>query len=442
MRNKVLIITYYWPPAAGPGVQRWLKFSKYLPEFDWQPYIATTENGSYPAIDESLLEEVSEDIEVERIKTLEPHQWYNLIRGKSSKTVEEGMSTIKDSQNPIEMIANRIRSLFFVPDARMGWNLRALPKIRKIIRDEKIDTIITTGPPHSTHLMGYRLKKKFALKWIADLRDPWTTMYYNAYLKMPEYSKRKDRRLENKVIRFADAITVVGPGMKEEFIDRNSNVFVIYNGYDDADVEFLNTESDQLAKKDSEYFRLSYVGNFKIGQDHDALWQAISELVSADEEFGQYFRLEFTGNVNQYTRENLIKHNLEHNVVFHGYLPHRMAMRKMRQAQMVLFITSNTKGNQKLVTGKIFEYLASATPIFAIGHPSGDAAEILQECQRESIMDFNQKTTYKKRLSSLFSDWFNNRNLPEKVYDNTHQRYSRRNQTAEIASILNNLSSN
>jgi len=207
--KKVLVITYYWPPASGPGVQRFLKFVKYFSSFGVHATILTVKNGSYPSVDASLLEDIPSEIITYKTKSIEPFAVYNMLRGKKGNSVEVGMGNIKNTTSLFGKISRYIRSNFFIPDARVGWNSYATKEAIRICKSDAIDTIITTGPPHSTHLIGMYLKKHVdGIKWIADLRDPWTSIYYEKYLKRSDKSATRNQELENRVLSMADQIVV------------------------------------------------------------------------------------------------------------------------------------------------------------------------------------------------------------------------------------------
>ncbi|MBN4052021.1 glycosyltransferase, partial [Cytophagaceae bacterium AH-315-L13] len=286
--QKVLIFTYYWPPASGPGVQRFLKFAKYFPENGWEPIVIAPKNGSYPYYDETLLNDIPSNVEIHHTKTLEPFTLYNFLRGAKGKSVPVAMTGIKDSSSPLQKISKYIRANYFIPDARIGWNKYAIKKANEIISNTEINAIITTGPPQSTHLIGLHLTKIHNLPWIADFRDPWTTVYYNKFLPRTESSKRKDKNLENTILQNADIVTTVSPGIKKEFEDRAKRAEVIYNGFDENDI--YSGELTPTTK-----FKLAYIGNYKPNQDVEALWQAIKELKEEMSDFDRNFNLSFTG---------------------------------------------------------------------------------------------------------------------------------------------------
>ena len=432
--KSVLILTYYWPPAGGPGVQRWLKFAKYLEEFGWKAHILTVRDGTYSALDEQLLKEVPEGIPVYKTKSRDPFRIYNILKGKKSGSVSVALININKEKSLVDRLSMYIRSNCCIPDARKGWIPFAYKEAMKIISDKNIDMIVTTGPPHSTHLAGLKIKRKIGIKWLADLRDPWTTVYYNDMLPRTEATKRKDKKYEDDVLGNADVLTVVSPGMKKEFSDRNPHIEVVLNGFDLADME-----PSGIAGGSDGRFRLTYTGNFKPNQHVPLIWDAISELIAEDEGFRKNFVLSFVGNVDAtvpgYFSEKALSENLE----LISYVPHAEVTRLMAESDLLLFVIPQSLNNKLIITGKLFEYLASGTPVLSVGPVDGDAALILKDTGRDKMIDYLDKETFKQRLYQLYRDWKeNNSNLPQmdvRMLD----KYSRRSSASNIAEIMKEL---
>ena len=416
--RKLLIITYYWPPASGPGVQRFLKMAKYFPEFGWQPFILTTEDGTYPSTDYSLLDDVSDQTTVYRTRPKESFGLYNKITGKKGKNVSVGFIGM-DNRNPIQKLALYIRANYFVPDARMGWNKTALPKAEEIIEKEGIDTIITTGPPQSTHLLGLQLKKKYGVRWVADFRDPWVNVYYNKIFPRTKRTISKDQRLENDVLRWADAVTVVSPGLKREFEDRAREIKVVYNGYDSADFK-------SLQKERSDDFVISYIGNFKSNQDVPVFWQTLSDLTFNKKEERERLRIRLTGNIHPTILDTIDQFGLTPNLELNPFVSHDEAVDQMINSDRLLFIIPKVEDNELILTGKLFEYLASETQMISIGPEKGDAAEILRTCKRIPMMDYADMNTMRERI---FRNRVNGVSEDYKVY-------TRKNQAKAMVELL------
>lgn len=426
--KKVLIITYYWPPASSPGVQRFLKFCKYLHEFGWEPYILTVKNGSYPSHDESLLKDVPEGIKVFRTKTREPFEIYNKLTGKKGKSISVGLIDM-ESTSFIKRLAMYIRANFFIPDARKGWNRFAKKEAKKIIKQEGIDTVVTTGPPHSTHLVGLYLKKHTGIPWLADLRDPWTNVYYNEYFPRTKKTCRKDKKLEDQVLQTADHVTVVSPGLKKEFEGRTQNISVIYNGFDEQDV----CEKGQLK---TDRFTLAFIGNFIPTENISAIWKAIMELKSEIMGFSDFFRLCLTGNIDGGVIQSLERYTIADLAIVRSYVDHDEATKMMAEANMLLFVVPRSKNNKLIITGKLFEYIASGTPILSIGPVNGDASKILEETGRDKMAPFNGKNAIKMTILKYYKKWLSSKHKAYKHEKGNLEVYTRRALTGRLSELL------
>jgi len=282
--KKVLIVTYYWPPSSGPGVQRWLKFVKYLSRLGYMPIVFTVKKASVPNLDYTLENDVPENTVVHKSRAYEPDELYYMLSGNKGKKPEVGLGELKNIDSPIKKLAKYVRSNIFIPDAKIGWYLGNRKRLLRLVRKEKIETIITTGPPHSTHLFGEYVKRKTSIKWIADFRDPWSGLYYEKMLNRTKRSKQRNLNLERKVLENADHVIVVSRGIKEEFKDFENKIEIIYNGYDEDDLIGLHAE---VTKK----FELTYTGNYKANQNLESLWSVIAELSSENPQFRDLFHI-------------------------------------------------------------------------------------------------------------------------------------------------------
>ena len=424
MSKKVIIFTYYFPPAGGVAVQRFLKFSKFLPEFGWEPIIVTVNNGSYPYYDKSLLKEISPSLRVYRTKTFEPFELYNLLRGKKGKAMPVVSVGSHQKRSVFQKISEYVRANFFVPDARVGWVSYAVNQAEEILKNEKIDAIITTGPPHSTHLIGLQLKQKYGVKWLADFRDPWTGIFYNNLLPRTEDTKQKDKALETKVLQTADYVTVISPGMKQEFEARAKKIDVLFNGFDEDDFSKLITSEASAAP-----FTIRYVGNLMASQNVEALWKVIAGLNTP-------VKLEFIGRVDAAVKTSIEANGIAGIVSYLDFVDHKKAIALMQQADMVLFVIPDVKDGALILTGKLFEYLASGTEMLSIGPVNGNAAEILKQTGRKPIIAVADGEELKKQLESAIN-YYNQMNGAYKYKPGKEQVFSRRNQTSLLAEKLN-----
>lgn len=430
--KRVLIFTYYWPPAGGPGVQRFLKFARYLREFGWEPVVVSPKEGSWPYRDDSLLEDVPDGMQVIHTGTREPFALYNKLSGKKGKEVSVAMIGYKESKSPVQSFAKWVRANFFIPDARVGWKPYAVKAGLRYIKSTGADAIITTGPPHSAHLVGLEIQRKTGLPWLADFRDPWTTVYYNAFFKRGPRAMKKDQKLEDSVLQKADHTVVISHGMQDEFADRAKASSVIPNGYDEADMYRGEAIQD-------EFFRLCYIGNMKPNQHVPALWNAAAELVKSNEEFARDFRFHFTGSLDPSIPAALQNLGISDSLISDGFVSHQEATRRMFQAGMLLFIIPDSADNHRIVTGKIFEYIASGTRIFPIGPVSGDASRILSGVGGGQMMDYQDETAMKNQLLASWQEWKSGDRYPLKATSKDYMQYSRRALTGKLAGLLDNI---
>lgn len=430
-KKKVLIFTYYWPPAGGVAVQRFLKFSKFLQEFGWEPIVITVNDGSYPFKDESLLKDVTPGMQVYHTNTFEPFEIYNLLQGKRGKSMPTVSVSADKQRTFFQRITEYIRANYFIPDARKGWKPYAVKEANRIMTSQKIDAIITTGPPHSTHLIGLHLKHQHNVKWLADLRDPWTKNLINDFLPRTSSTIEKDKALEDRVLKNADAVTVISEGMAKDFKGRAVNLHVVYNGFDEADFEVLPLTTPG-------FFTMRHVGNMLISMNVPELWQAISELRNEDTEFKKHFLLEIVGDAHVLPRAEFIKYGIADCVRDLGYVNHSKAIGYMKGADCLLFLVSNVPNSEVLMSGKIFEYLASGSRVLGIGPVTGNAAKLLKQCNRDEMIAFEDKEKMKAVLHQYFKKWLTSRQKFEYT-GNEHLIYSRRQQCGVLAQILDNV---
>lgn len=427
--KKVLIITYYWVPAGGVAVQRFLKFTKYLRDYGWEPIILTVKDGSYAYTDPNLESQVPEGVQVFRTNTFEPFEIYNLLRGQKGKNVPLAVVTAS-KKSLFQRLSGYIRANFFLPDARVGWKSYAIKKAAEIISSQKIDAVITTGPPHSTHLIGQALKAKYKLPWIADFRDPWTEIFNNQYLPFTEASKAKDKKMESSVLRDCDVAVMIGEGMKDVFpAEFRPKMQVITNGYDEGDF-------DRGLKPQTDKFRMRYVGNLFSNQNVAALWKAIAELRAENSEFKTDFELELIGKADSAISESITANGLDNCTKYVSFIPHQEAIARMQTSSLLLSVIPEVANNKLIITGKIFEYMGAGRPIFLIGPTDCDAAVVVADSQSGSIHDYKEKDKMKASLLHYYQ-LYQSGNKSES--GNNIEAYSRKQLTGKLASILNRL---
>jgi hypothetical protein len=430
-QNKVLIITYYWPPAGGPGVQRWLKFVKYLPDFGFQPIVYIPENPSYPIIDEKLLSEVSNETIILTNKIVEPYQWASFLSKNKTKKISSGIIPNKKKQTILDQLLLWIRGNIFIPDARVLWVKPSVKYLEKYLSENGITTIITSGPPHSLHLIGLELKKKLNVKWVADFRDPWTTIGYHKEMKLSEYAANKHKQLEFKVLNTADLILVTSPSTRAEFKKITSKpIEVITNGYDEEKI------GNQIVDKK---FSLAHIGSFLSERNPRILWESISELIRENPLFASHFQLKLIGAVSQEVLDAIALFQLQNYVVNLGYISHDEAIAHQKKSQVLLLIEINSEDTKSIIPGKLFEYMVSERPIIGIGPKGSDFAEIITDTNTGIFVDYSEKDKLKSYIANYFS-LFLEGNLKSSAVG--LQKYSRKNLTEKLATLLNRKQNN
>jgi glycosyltransferase involved in cell wall biosynthesis len=416
--NKALIITYYWSPSGGAGVQRWLKFAKYLPEFGWEPVILTVEPNcaTYPVIDNSLEKEVPDNVKVHRAAATD---WFRFYSSDKSKTPSAGFAS-NHSNSLKSKISRFVRGNFFIPDPRRGWNKFAYAKACETIEKEKINIVITTSPPHSTQLIGLKLKKRFkGLKWLADLRDPWTDIYYYDMFYPTLISKKIDSFYEKSTLKNADKIICVGNLLKKLFVSKvpetEIKTEVITNGFDESDFE--NVTIDKPSK-----FTITYVGTLSEKYRLDGFLGAISSLNRND------ILLRFVGKIPEIIQAQIIKSAEGKTVEFIDYVAHDKAISYIVNSSVLLLIIPEAIDNKLIITGKLFEYIASQKPILCIGPTDGEVFEITSKFNCGDCFDYSDK----ENIALFISDKINNPNFS----GGNISEFSRRNLTKKLAILF------
>lgn len=422
---KVLIITYYWPPAGGPGVQRWLKFVKYLPDFGIEPIVYIPENPTYPLIDEGLLSEVNPNVTILKQKITEPYAWASAFSKSSTKKISSGIIPNKKKQSFLQRIMLWVRGNLFIPDARVLWVKPSVNYLSKYIKENGIDTVITTGPPHSLHLIGMRLKELHPVKWIADFRDPWTTIGYHKELKLSASAEKKHKDLEKRVLTGADSILVTSPTTKAEFqLLTHKPIDVITNGYD----------TETVAKQPlDEKFTLAHIGSFLSERNPQMLWNALVELLAEIPDFHTYFKLKLIGAVSAEVLQSIDKAGLSGYVNSLGYVPHSVAVAEQRKSQVLLLIEIDSEDTRCIIPGKLFEYMVSERPILAIGPDGADFASIIKTTNTGVFSLYSDKELIKKTILSYFNQ-YKEGNLKSNAIG--LQQFSRKNLTSQLVSTL------
>lgn len=427
--KKILIITYYWPPAGGPGVQRWLKFAKYLPEFGWKPTVFIPENPSYPLLDESLEKDVPKDLEIIKTKIWEPYQLAEKLN-KSNKKFKAGQFDVGQNQSWKSKFSIWIRGNFFIPDARIFWVKPSIKYLKKYLSENHFDALVTTGPPHSLHLIGLGLKKEFPqLKWISDFRDPWTEISYYKHLKLTKSSDKKHRDLEQKVFKTADITLATSFTDAENFRKNGAKAICITNGFDSEASTAFNIPGEYGQKK----FTLSYVGVLEQLRNPEILWKVLDEIITENEGFANDFELKFAGRIDDKILDYLNSLKLKNSIKNLGYLSHDKALQEMANSELLLITNFPQQSSKGIIPGKIFEYLATGKQILSFGPKDADVATILEETKAGKHFDYSEKEKVKDFIFNQYLNWKSG-----KTNDNPSsiEQYSRKNLTKTLSQVL------
>ena len=423
--KKVLIITYYWPPAGGPGVQRWLKFVKYLPDFGIEPIVYCPENPNYPIVDASLVSDVSPNLTVLKTPIREPYKWAQLFSKSKTANLSKGLISNRKKQSIVEKLLLFVRGNFFIPDARVSWVRPSVSFLSDYITEHQIDTIITTGPPHSLHLIGLQLKQNHAIKWVADFRDPWTQIGYHKKLKLSYFAQKIHKKLETTVLQTADEIVVTSLKTKTIFSELTTTpITVLTNGFD---FEIINDST--LDSK----FTVSHIGSLLEGRNPYILWKVLSDLIKDSDEFASVFQLNFIGSVSTGVMDAIRIYGLENYINNIGYVPHNEALEYQKKAQLLLLIEENSKETEYIIPGKLFEYMASKRPIIAIGPEVSDIEKILNQTRSGTYFRYDEAVALRTLLLEHF-DAYQTQQL--NVDSKGLEAYSRKSLTQQLAQKL------
>jgi hypothetical protein len=429
---RVLLITYYFPPSGGPGVQRMLKFARYLESFDWEPVVLTVRDGAYPARDPTLTDEIPATVGVHRTSSWDPYRWYARFMGKDpDEAVSVGF--LDDDEPGIkERLARWVRANIFLPDARVGWVPFAVRRGQKLLSDQSIDTIVTSGPPHSTHLIGRMLHRWSGVSWAADFRDPWTDIDYYSELPMTRWARFIDRVLERTVLDDADRIISVSRDWCRLLGEKTTTPTVlIRNGFDPEDFESIRPAA-------SDGFVISHVGNLLPARNPEELWRVLGRLYRSGEI--SELRIRFVGNVDGSVRRSVKNAGLRPVTEYVPYVPHEKALAYMVGSTLLL-LTINRSGGSEFeghIPGKLYEYLGSGRPVLGIGAERAEVARILEETNGGKMVDFGDAAAIEELVGDYYADWSQGKSL-QRSSGSALEPFTRQHQTEQLAALLTEL---
>ena len=430
-KKRVLIITYYWIPSGGAGVQRWLKFVKYLRDFGWEPIVYAPKNADYAIVDHSFEEDIPQDIEVLKHRIWEPYGLFHKLSGKDSKTMQAGFIDENKEKNWKDKLAIWIRGNFLIPDPRVFWVRPSIKFLSEYIRNHPVDAVISTGPPHSMHLIALGVKRKFpAIQWLADFRDPWTNIDFYADLHPGFLADKIHHALEELVVQKADQVVVVTPGHAKEYsVLCPKSIAMITNGYDAADIQ-----STQMPLDDK--FTITHTGSLNEARNPLVLWQALSELCQEIPGFSSKLQIQLIGKVDFSIFDSIEKLGLGAQMVKIDYLPHAEAIAKQQSSQLLLLVVNNVANAKGILPGKLFEYMGVRRPIVAIGPSDGDAAKIIEDSSSGVIVDYEDVRTMKTYISEYYQQY---QTIGINVSNQDTAQYTRKALAGKIAGLLDEM---
>ena len=437
--KRVLIISYYWPPTGGSGVQRWVKFAKYLPEEDWQPVIYTPENPEQLAVDASLEAEVPSEAEVIRTRITEPYALYKKVLRRSGHSKEAVEVNPVNAQNKsfLQKAAMWVRGNFFRPDPRCLWIRPSVRYLKKYLEEHPVDLIVTTGPPQSMHMIGLRLAEETGLPWVADFRDPWTKIFYFKHLSMTPATERWHKKMEKAVLDEASAVVAVSPLVQQEFqAMTDTPVELITNGFDECD--FPSEKDTEAYGGPDKDFTITHTGLFAADGNPTVLWDVLREKYQADDDFRKRLRIKLIGKNDEQILKALKDRGLQEALTDMGYQPHSVAVEQQRKASILILPLRKEPEYKAVLPGKLFEYMASERPVLGIGQPDGAMAMILGEAKTGTVLDWDDKKGISEYIEKCWKMHLEGRLTTEGA---DISRFTRRSTTRQMAGLFDRLTS-
>jgi hypothetical protein len=431
---NILIIAYYWPPAGGSGVQRWLYMANHLADIPGNNVFAfVPDTQDYQVLDPTLSADISPKLTIIKRPIWDPAHFYNKVAGEKNK-IGIGMSTASKQKSFIQKMGLWFRANVFIPDSRVFWVKPSYKFLKKYIEQNNIDVIVTTGPPHSIHLIGLKLKKYFDKKiiWVADFRDPWSEIYYIEVLKPPQLALNKIKKYEYKTLTNADIITVTANDLANKFkkISNNINIQVIENGY-----EKTFFEKDVLTTAPSK-FNIIHLGVLSQPRNPSNLWKALDEIKKQNKEFSNISKIKLIGNIDGSIIEEINKNDLQDITQILPPVSHQESIKYQMDAAILLLIIENASSAKSIIPGKIFEYLAAGRPILGIGPTDGEVSMILGNSEYAKMIEWDDLQGIKDFILNIYKKY----NDGDKLIIDYPQKevYNRENLAKKFYNILEN----
>lgn len=433
--KRVLIISYYWPPAGGIGVHRCLKFAKYLREFSWEPLVYAPANAQYPYLDPENERDIPEGMTVIRRPIREPFKAYHLITGKKGESAVTGnpLQVRSGKMTAVDKLSIWIRGNLFIPDARAMWIRPSVKFLTNYLKDQPVDAILSDGPPHTNTVIACRLSKNTGIPWLADFQDPWTQIDYHGLLKLTGFARKRHIKLEQEAFRVSRKITIASPTWKNDLESIGAqNVDVVFWGYDEDDFIEISPSSD--TKRD---FIISHAGLLGYDRHPEKLLKTLRKMVEDDPGFGKHLKIKLAGSVDYSVKEDIKNNGLLSHTEFLGQIMRKDVLRLNAESHILLLPLNKAQNAKGRIPGKLFEYLRAKVPILALGPLGSDVEKILKETRHGSSFQYDDQTGPESYIKELYGRFLKNQELLKETSDIT--KYNVRNQTAKIAHFLNEI---
>ena len=436
MNKNLLIVAYYFPPSGGPGVQRVLKHVRYLPEFGWNPIVLTVSNGDFPARDESLLKEIPVGLQVERTHIYEPYDLYRLLTGKKKGTAIDVNVIKKEGQKSgfKDQLAEFIRATFFIPDARIGWMISAPKAIDNLVKSTGIDAVYSSSPPYTCSIIARYAKRKYKLPWVAGFRDPWT-----GFISSPNrwiLPSMIDRAMEKSVFKEADQIECAWKGIIKDALskypDIDPNKFHhVPNGFDSADYPVTSSQRNNR-------FTITYTGSMYGRRNPSSLFEAIEKLLLNNRISKEEFLLRFIGRFGNEVHEMFDKSSFRDSIELISYIPHSESIEYLMRSDVLLLVVDESKESEEIVPGKVYEYIGTRIPVFAIAPEHSAIAELMEETKAGSVAH----QTNVEKIGEIFMNYFNQWKFQTSEFKpnvTAVNAYERKESARKLSLLLNSL---
>jgi glycosyltransferase involved in cell wall biosynthesis len=433
--RKVLIISYYWPPAGGIGVHRCLKFTKYLRSFGWEPVVYAPENAQYPYLDPENEKDIPEGINVIRRPIREPFKAYRYLSGQKGKDAVTGnpVHVRSNKTSLIDNLAIWIRGNFFIPDARSLWIKPSVKYLTGFLKENPVDAILSDGPPHTNTVIACRLSKKLGIPWLADFQDPWTQIDYHHLFKLTSLAGKKHREMEQEAFKTARKITIASPTWKKDLESIGAkNVDVIFWGYDEED--FSGIEPSDAKKKK---FIISHAGLLGFDRNPENLFKALSNLSNKEKGFKEDLSMILAGSVDFSVKELIERYGLNENTEYLGQVSRKKVL-QLNVDSSILLLPLNKAANAKgRIPGKLFEYLRAEVPILALGPEGSDVSIILDKTGRGNSFIYDDPEGIENYILTIYQRYRKGRKLLDRLSEITE--YDVKNQTGKVAKYLDQI---